>query len=75
MSSATKAQNIQLDRFFTVAEARLDRWRSLLRAARTWEAAANQPRHEVERCKETVSAAFVSFGSGRIFLRFRDRHC
>ena len=70
MSSATKAQNIQLDRFFTVAEARLDRWRSLLQAARTWEAAANQPRHEVEGCKETVSAAFVELRQWEDFFAF-----
>jgi len=70
MSSATKAQNIQLDRFFTVAEARLDRWRSLLQAARTWQAAANQPPHEVERCKETVSAAFVEIRQWEDFFAF-----
>jgi arginine decarboxylase len=70
MSSATAAQNIQLDRFFTVAEARLDRWRSLLQAARTWEAAANQPRHEVERFKETVSAAFVELRQWEDFFAF-----
>ena len=70
MSGSTKAQDIQLDRFFTVAEARLDRWRSLLQAARTWEAVANQPRHEVESCKETVSAAFVELRQWEDFFAF-----
>ena len=70
MSSATKAQNTQLDRFFTVAEARLDRWRSLLQAARSWEAAASQPPHEVERCKETVSAAFAELRQWEDFFAF-----
>ena len=36
----------RVDQFFTVAEARLDRWRSLLQAARTWEASATQQRSE-----------------------------
>ena len=29
--------NVRLDQFFTVAEARQDRWRKLLTAARAWE--------------------------------------
>ena len=70
MGSATKAQGIQLDRFFTVAEARLDRWRSLLQAARTWEASVNQPRHEVEKCKEAVLAAFVELRQWEDFFAF-----
>ena len=70
MSSATRAENIQLDQFFTVAEARLDRWRSLLQAARTLEAAANQPRHELERCKETVSAALLELRQWEDFFAF-----
>lgn len=32
----------RVDQFFTVAEARLDRWRSLLQAARSWEGSANE---------------------------------
>ncbi|HET9164708.1 MAG TPA: decarboxylase, partial [Candidatus Angelobacter sp.] len=34
--------NVRLDQFFTVAEARQDRWRKLLTAARAWERAAKQ---------------------------------
>jgi len=70
MSSATKVQDVQLDRFFTVAEARLDRWRSLLQAARSWDAAANQPRHEVEKRKEIVSAAFAELRQWEDFFAF-----
>jgi arginine/lysine/ornithine decarboxylase len=70
MSSATKSQDIQLDRFFTAAEARLDRWRSLLQAARVWEAAANQPRNEAESCKGVVSAAFVELRQWEDFFAF-----
>src|SRR5215472_17286893 len=36
----------RVDQFFTVAEARLDRWRSLLQAARSWEASSNQQESE-----------------------------
>jgi len=59
MSSATKVQGVQLDRFFTVAEARLDRWRSLLQAARAWEAAANKPQEQAERYRGIFSSAFA----------------
>jgi arginine decarboxylase len=57
MSAPTKAQDMQIDRFYTVAEARFDRWRSLLEAARSWERAANQPA-ETERHRERVSRSF-----------------
>src|ERR1700747_1087832 len=70
MSSSTKVPDVQLDRFFTMAEARLDRWRSLLRAARSWEAAANQPRSEVEKLKEIVSAAFAELRQWEDFFAF-----
>ncbi len=70
MSSSTKVRDAQLDRFFTMAEARLDRWRSLLQAARSWEAAANQPRSEVEKLKEIVSAAFVELRQWEDFFAF-----
>jgi len=70
MSSATKVQGVQLDRFFSVAEARLDRWRSLLQAARSWEAAANQLRHEAEKRREIVSAAFVELRQWEDFFAF-----
>ena len=38
MSTAANAQGTRVDQFFTAAEARFDRWRRLLDAARTWEA-------------------------------------
>jgi len=70
MSGSTKMPDVQVDRFFTLAEARLDRWRSLLQAARSWEAAANQPRSEVEKLKEIVSAAFVELRQWEDFFAF-----
>lgn len=44
--SAAANPPTRVDQFFTVAEARLDRWRSLLQAARVWEATATQPGSE-----------------------------
>jgi arginine decarboxylase len=38
MSTAAPAQGTRVDQFFTAAEARFDRWRTLLDAARAWEA-------------------------------------
>ena len=49
--STKDTQSAQSDRFFTVAEARLDRWRGLLQAARAWEAAA---RHSHSGAAQTV---------------------
>lgn len=70
MSSATEVPAVQLDRFFTMPEARLDRWRSLLQAARSWEAATNQSRSEVEKFKGIVSAAFVELRQWEDFFAF-----
>jgi arginine/lysine/ornithine decarboxylase len=39
MNKAVGKQNVRLDQFFTVAEARHDRWRTLLAATREWEQA------------------------------------
>src|SRR5690348_10973835 len=38
MSTAASAESTRVDQFFTAAEARFDRWRRLLDAARAWEA-------------------------------------
>jgi arginine decarboxylase len=43
MSIASSTQNIRVDQFFTVAEARLDRWREFLQAARNWARVVGQP--------------------------------
>jgi arginine/lysine/ornithine decarboxylase len=42
MSTAINLRNGRLDQFFTATEARQDRWRILLTAARAWEAAGKQ---------------------------------
>jgi arginine decarboxylase len=47
MSSAINLGNVRLDQFFTVAEARQDRWRNLLSTARVWETTASK-QHALE---------------------------
>jgi arginine decarboxylase len=58
MSTPAKAQATRLDQFFTVAEARFDRWRALLQAARTWEASVNQQNSNKDAHRATVSNSF-----------------
>ncbi len=43
MSTPLKQAAPRVDQFFTVAEARFDRWRTLLQAARNWERSLGQP--------------------------------
>jgi len=58
MSSATKTQAVRTDRFFTGAEARFDRWRSLLQASRAWERAPSQPKPDAKDRQAAVSTLF-----------------
>ena len=58
MTAPPKAQGVRVDQFYTVAEARMDRWRSLLEEARSWDAAANHKPGEKERFREAVSSSF-----------------
>src|SRR4051812_31262534 len=44
MSTAAKPQSARVDQFFIGAEARYDRWRTLLQQARQWELSADQNR-------------------------------
>src|SRR5438094_1292696 len=55
MSTAPKAPAARVDQFFTVAEVRFDRWRSLLQAARVWEAAATRQPSERENQQAATS--------------------
>ena len=43
MSNTTSTKSTRVDQFFTVAEARLDRWRELLQATRTWATVVGGP--------------------------------
>ena len=51
MSTAATASGARVDQFFTAAEARFDRWRKLLDAARAWEAGT-------ERDSSSAAVAF-----------------
>jgi len=70
MGTVAKAVNVRVDQFFTVAEARFDRWRSLLQAARAWEAAANQQRSDKEKHQGAVSASFAELRQWEDFFAF-----
>src|SRR5262249_41033869 len=49
MSVTQRVQATRVDQFFTGTEARMDRWRGLLRLAREWQAASKQAKGEQER--------------------------
>ena len=58
MSNEKTKPSVQLDQFFTVAEARHDRWRILLSAARAWDAVKQQnPAAEAKRANVITSFA------------------
>jgi arginine decarboxylase len=70
MSVAAKASDVRVDQFFTGAEARFDRWRSLLQAARAWEGAASQQRPEREKHQATISAALAELRQWEDFFAY-----
>jgi arginine decarboxylase len=70
MSVTAKASDVRVDQFFTGAEARFDRWRSLLQAARAWEGAANQQRPEKEGRQAAVSASFQELRQWEDFFAY-----
>ncbi len=43
MSTANSTKSTRVDQFFTVAEARLDRWREFLQATKNWERVVGHP--------------------------------
>ena len=67
MSSAPRAR---VDQFFTVAEARFDRWRSLLQAARVWEGVANRQPSEKEKQQAATSATFQELRQWEDFFAY-----
>lgn len=64
MSTTSSKQNVRLDQFFTVAEARQDRWRKLLSAARAWEAS----RTEAKRA--SVASSFAELRQWEDFFAY-----
>jgi arginine/lysine/ornithine decarboxylase len=70
MSTATKPQSVQLDQFFTGAEARFDRWRTLLQTARGWEATEPQQKIEKDKRQTEVAAAFAELRQWENFFAY-----
>jgi arginine decarboxylase len=70
MSSDTKAENVRVDQFFTVAEARFDRWRFLLHAARAWQGGAGQKGPDTEKHQTVVLASFQELQQWEDFFAF-----
>ena len=70
MSTAPKATGARLDQFFTVAEARFDRWRSLLQAARIWEGVAIRQPSEKEKHQAATSASFQELRQWEDFFAY-----
>jgi arginine decarboxylase len=70
MNDAVNASVVRVDQFFTGAEARFDRWRSLLQAARASEAAASQHRPEKEKYQATLSASLAELCQWEDFFAY-----
>ncbi len=70
MSITAKPSDVRVDQFFTGAEARFDRWRSLLHAARAWEGAAGRQRPEIEKYQSAVSASIAELRQWEDFFAF-----
>ena len=69
MSNATTKQNVRLDQFFTVAEARHDRWRTLLSAARAWDT-AKQQNSAAEAKHANVTTSFTELRQWEDFFAY-----
>jgi arginine/lysine/ornithine decarboxylase len=58
MSMTSKPEAPRVDQFFTAAEARFDRWRTLHQATRTWERSTSQQPQSKGEHQATVSICF-----------------
>ena len=70
MSVTSRAPGTRVDQFFTGAEARFDRWRSLLRGARAWETAANLNRAEKQGLQADVSTSLAELRQWEDFFAY-----
>lgn len=70
MGTAAKASTTKVDQFFTVAEARFDRWRQLLQVARKWEGASSWQSAERETQQAAASAAFQELRQWEDFFAY-----
>ena len=69
MSTAT-TNTQRVDQFYTVAEARFDRWRALLQAARTWESWNKEDRANKETGQAAVSMSFQDLRQWEDFFAY-----
>jgi len=69
MSNEKTKPSVQLDQFFTVAEARHDRWRNLLSAARAWNA-AKQQNSATEGKRDNVATSFAELRQWEDFFAY-----
>jgi len=70
MSSTKSTKDVRVDQFFTGAEARFDRWRSLVQAARSWEGVGSQQSPNKEACQAGVSASFQELRQWEDFFAY-----
>jgi arginine decarboxylase len=70
MNLVTKPANVRVDQFFTVAEARFDRWRSLLQAVRDWDSVSKQEHRDKERYHGEVGALFAELHQWEDFFAY-----
>ena len=70
MSTNVNSPHVRLDQFFTVAEARHDRWRNLLSAARAWGSALEKRGSTVETKRSSVAALFKDLQQWEDFFAY-----
>ena len=70
MSTAIIESNVRTDQFFTGAEARHDRWRTLLSAARSWASASKQHDPSAESKRSSVAATFAELRQWEDFFAY-----
>ena len=70
MSTNVNSPHVRLDQFFTVAEARHDRWRNLLSAARAWGSALEKRGSTVETKRSSVAAIFKDLRQWEDFFAY-----
>jgi arginine decarboxylase len=70
MISSQNIGKTRIDQFFTVAEARFDRWRALLQATRVWEAVASRQPSEKEKQQSATSGCFQELRQWEDFFAY-----
>ena len=70
MSTAINSSHLRVDQFFTVAEARHDRWRNLLNAVRAWGLAVEKNASAVETKRSSLSASFKDLRQWEDFFAY-----